>query len=153
MTDRLQIPVSAAEINEHCGSCVGACCRAGVILTLSDGEKQFMDGRGAQLADTGLNTRAQDVEQTMKLLRDRLGDDLAEMYADSILSVSPEHPSYLLTEDCPNLVELEVGGVAVCSVWEDPDRPAVCDRFEAGNPRCNDARDAYRQNTATTPTA
>ncbi len=133
-----------ADTNE-CASCVGACCRAGTAISLSDDEKQFFEEGGAELIPTGIRTRAQVEEE----LRDILGD-LMDM-ASAIVTDAPEHPEYLLLRDCPYLVQNELGGF-VCSVYDDPRKPVVCDTFNAGGSRCGEMKQA-RQNQPLMPPA
>lgn len=45
--------------------------------------------------------------------------------------------NYVLQEDCPHLVETGgPGSPAICNIYDDPRKPAVCTVFEAGSAAC-----------------
>lgn len=131
--ERKIIPV-AVEMQDLCADCNSACCQRGTIMQLTDDERRFFEEGGANIVDTGTKTRAQ--EEAM--LREQLGEKLfSGLYG--IVSFAPENPLYLLLEDCPYLGE-DVTGRSVCTVYDDPRKPEVCDDFEPGNTFCLEMR-------------
>jgi len=128
------IPVTAYG-ESLCRSCNGACCQRGTILELSVYERDFLIEGGAKIEDTGLPTRAQE-ETKVKELLGALADTVF-----AILSDAPEHPRYMMLEDCPYLLPQE-GAMSACAAYEDPRKPSICDRFEAGSPQCEVMRES-----------
>jgi len=139
MSQRDPIPLEAIN-DSSCRKCNGACWQKGTILDLDDAERAFLLSNGAELVDTGVPTRSQEEER----LREMLGDFASKI---SIVVLAPEHPSYLLLEDCPYLSR-QIGKLAFCTVYNDPDRPAVCDSFKPGTKKCLEMQSARSENTS-----
>lgn len=102
-----------------------------------------MEDGGAQLVDSGLPTRTQEEAK----LREVLGDLFDTVH--TFISDATEHPRYLLLEDCPYLVRT-TGSMAVCSVYDNPEKPAICSSFKADSPKCHEIRDLRFLNVAQT---
>ena len=99
-----------------CGSCTALCCSKGTIIELSLDEATYLTDNGAELAET----------------------DLPPVYDETGETIET-YTFYLMKRDCPFLVQA-AGGTALCSIYEDPKRPAVCGEFQAASQPCYNMR-------------
>ncbi len=95
-----------------CGNCIGACCRQGLTLSLSQEEADFLEGSGTEM-----------VEYPGSL-------------AHKIAVRLGAHRLYTLQTDCGNLEINLDSGQALCAAYEDSRRPEICAKFEAGSAAC-----------------
>jgi Fe-S-cluster containining protein len=102
-------------VASECATCVGACCRRGILVPFTDTEATFMQEHRADLWDPGL------------------------IGARSAGDGTPR-TDYALQSDCPFLVQA-AGGAALCGIYEDPRRPEACATFEAGGATCHRMRE------------
>ena len=98
-----------------CGKCPAACCREGVVIELSEHERQTLESAGALLKEV----RPAE-EQTRKR---RLFGRAATIEVPGL---------YKLQADCPFLAD-----DMSCAVYDQPDvRPEVCGELRTGSYRC-----------------
>lgn len=135
-----------SEIN--CGSCIGACCRAGTTTVFNAEEAQFMLSAGANYLAVfparpdviwaeriqGWGIQNPEYSQDPERSTDPEPWELFGYAADL---KKPDKGLYKLTEDCPFLVERESPQMRwQCMIHEDPRRPKVCQTFVPGSAPC-----------------
>ena len=108
--------LEALETVKHvsCGDCIGACCRGGMILPLTDVEARH-------LADNG--TKLIRVSTALGFFRGRFGK-------------SSGSSEYLLDEDCTFYNQQ----TNECEAFDSPERPRVCSDFPVGGEVCRSER-------------
>lgn len=139
-----------------CGSCVGACCQAGTRMPLNTQEARFMVESGANLvgifpADDGFNWSEVVSTWYVGQRSDRPNEDWAEIRDDERLVIGEAVRylrkgigMYLLSQDCPFLVEREDPQMRwQCMIHEDPRRPRVCLTFVPGSVPCVEIRKSH----------
>ncbi len=114
-----------SEVN--CHNCRGACCRAGTGIRLTEDELDFMRASGASL------------EEISPPGLDPIVEQLRASSPNIIVLDSDERGLYGLEEDCPFL-EDNGEGPALCSIYGDERRPAICGEFTMGGAACRDVR-------------
>lgn len=142
MSEKVLIPIIISGENP-CGSCVGACCRAGTAMELDDDEHDFITEGGTQIIRSGRRTES----EVLVELRERLGDLMGMV--SGVISDGTIHPEYFFTTDCAYMVQNSLGQL-VCSQYDHPRRPNVCSSFTPGTEIC-DRMLASRQNQPLMP--
>lgn len=100
-----------------CETCISACCRKGVALALSEVEVEFMRESGSTLTE---------VAMPRKRKLPLIGRNKPKVY--------------LLDEDCGNLVQDAETGRTSCAAYINPNKPKICDDFQAGSYYCRSMR-------------
>lgn len=122
MAHREMLPLLTPE--NPCSGCTGACCRKGLTIVLTDSEKQFLVENGADLELTNLASSKNDHGEVER--------------------------RYFLYKDCPFL-KASLGETAVCSTYQDPRKPGICNDFEAGSESCDRIKETRYQPRPTHP--
>ncbi len=112
-------PIS--EIPRNCDDCVGACCKKGVTLPLTDVELQFMENSGAELDYYSTFDK-----KTSKL--SKLASFISGKKQQENVSI------YEFTEDCPFLEDNQ------CQIYDSPDKPEICSNMKADSYSCLNIR-------------
>lgn len=115
-----------------CQSCVGACCRAGIIISIDSEEAAWMQAGGTEMQAV---LEASPNRDWAKLGRKVVPNDDEQRQA-LIYSNRLEKGQgfYRLVSDCGNLVLRD--GWYQCEAHEDPDRPDICNTFQQASDQC-----------------
>lgn len=126
-----------------CESCVGACCRAGIWMSLNTRQVEFMECGGTKLgeilfASTSFDWKA-NAQGVFEEDPDAYKDDPPKRRKLEIaLSLKRGYGAYILQDDCGYL---DTGGaVPQCTAHEDPERPKICRDFKPGSLGCLNIR-------------
>lgn len=114
-----------------CSNCVAACCMANTAMRLTAEELAFMEKAGTAITEIEPPPNPEPVN-----------DSIADLLKFSGIVVVSHRPIpkgiYLLEEDCRYLETS--GAFPQCRVYEDPDRPQVCQKFRVGSTACLEVR-------------
>lgn len=141
--------------NEHCGSCSGLCCRKEVWISLNPQEVATLAGGGTKLQGVllFLLPELQQYVQTQEdyiyahdSLKQTITSDLERWLtheglrslANVVLNQEPGKRSYRMEIDCAFLDTSSEP--PLCSIYDDPSKPSICDTFVAGGNNCNKMR-------------
>ncbi|SRR5581483_4523835 len=126
-------PFSPLDI--HCGNCEAACCRRGTSIPLTDTEVHTLE-----MAGTVLRYDKREPASRLQTFARGVGRLLHQKVADT-------RAFYAFESDCGNLRENPETGQLMCAIYEDPERPAVCEAFKQGTYQCMVVRTSAGVNT------
>lgn len=122
-----------------CENCLAACCKGPESILLSDKEAKFLRKAGARLVDV-IKPKPEDRLENMPAKFIPVGDDKysPEFWSQPVgfdeIDVPGGYGIFRLLGDCPFLVS------NMCSIYDDPQKPAVCSEFAVGSEDCLSAR-------------
>lgn len=114
ITSVANIPGSGVDEAISCGNCPSACCRKGMVMSLSDSEAAYLQDGGTSLEK--MNKKSSIMAR--------------------VLHLGSGKDSYMLKSDCSNLeIDSETNETS-CIVFSEPERPEVCDNYKMGAYQC-----------------
>jgi len=121
-------------IGVACQNCVGACCRAGAALQMTEHEA-YMNKREMALERV---VKARKYTQTVIFDAEGFDESGRRIPVKTPMVIGLDYGLYLLTEDCGHLTEDNR-----CGIYDSPNRPRVCGEYEVGAAACLAARQAF----------
>lgn len=112
----------------ECGNCTAACCRKDMGMALGEDEATFLMRAGTRLREIlppfegsweDVISRSHDISK------------LSTAMQDAIRATQAGQGYFVLETDCGWLTD-----DGLCGAHEDPERPEVCQKFEAGSIGC-----------------
>lgn len=114
------IPLDGVDTHIACSGCAAACCRKGVVMSLSANEVEFLDEAGTGLEKFDTSERSK----------------IGKLVHRLTVPPSEERELMKLTTDCGHLDVDEVTGRLICDAYYDESRPEVCGDFRVGSFVC-----------------
>lgn len=118
-------------INPSCNNCVGACCRAGTAIELT--EREAYENRHQMTLSRLVEARRR--QQQVIIQAEGFDADGRRVAVPTLMRISRDHGLYALTEDCGHLTDDNR-----CGIYEN--RPQACRNYEVGSAACLGARQA-----------
>ncbi|MGE5042012.1 MAG: YkgJ family cysteine cluster protein [Candidatus Levyibacteriota bacterium] len=122
-----------------CNSCVGACCRKGMLIELSQAEEIFLRQGGTRLA--GLYKAGERADWAAKNAGETSPNIRTQSLINNLSHLAPGNGLYLLLTDCGYLDK----NTAKCTEYRN--RTAPCRAFQSGSAECIKTR-SYRSVTS-----
>lgn len=121
-----------------CKSCVGACCKSGLVMQLNQEEVVYLESVGTQLSPVLEARPGRDwlkYSKTSQFILETQEQKVAITHANRL---KIGQGFYQLVSDCGNLVLRD--GWYQCDAHDDPARPEICKTFTPGSEACWDMR-------------
>lgn len=116
-----------------CENCVGACCRAGAGIQMT--ENEVYDNRRKMNLERVV--KARNYPQSFLIEAEGFDESGKKVPVMTQMELPARHGLYLLKEDCGHLTDENQ-----CGIYEDRARPKACGNYPVGSAACLGARQA-----------
>lgn len=120
-------------IGVSCQNCVGACCKAGTAIQLTEREA-YENKRKMSLERI---VKARRYPQQIVIQAEGFDESGKRIPVPTPMTITRDHGLYSLMEDCGHLTPDNK-----CEIYDSPQRPQACRNYEVGSTACLGARQA-----------